>query len=94
MGTRDKNDLITNSKESCTNHREEGISFLDENTDGHSLSRPPPIHTEKNKSRCKSRYSNTQQTEVESVWHVASQEVNHDWLTMMVPGSGAGHWLA
>lgn len=29
-----------------------------------------------------------------SVWHVVSQEVNHDWLTMMVPGSVAGHWLA
>lgn len=24
--------------------QEEGLSFLDENTDGHSLSRPPPTH--------------------------------------------------
>ena len=93
MEARDKNDLVTNSKESCANHREGRLSFLDENTEGHS-SPLPPIHTQKNKSKCKSCYSNTRQTEVESVWHVASQEVNHDWLTMMVPGSVAGHWLA
>lgn len=41
-----------NSKESFTNHREERLSFLDENTDCHN-SFPRPIHTQKSKSKCK-----------------------------------------
>lgn len=94
MGTRDKkNDLVTNSKESFTSHREERLSFSDENTDCHD-SPPPPIHTEKNKSKCESCLQQHMTDRGGSVWHVASQEVNHDWLTMMVPGSAAGHWLA
>lgn len=52
METRDKNDLVTNSEESFTNRKEERLSFLNENTDGHSSSLPP-THTQKNKSKCK-----------------------------------------
>lgn len=92
METRDKNNLVTNSKESFTNHKEEGHFFWNENTNCQNSS---PTHTHRKiKANVKVVYSNTGQTEVGSIWHVASQEVNHDWLTMMVPGSVAGHWLA
>lgn len=40
-----KNNLVTNSKESCTSHRGEGLSFLDENTDGHNSSPHPCPYT-------------------------------------------------
>lgn len=54
---------------------------------------PQPIHTG-NWKQCKRRLRQHRTDRGGSVWHVASQEVNHDWLTMMVPGSVAGHWLA
>lgn len=59
MGTRDKNDLVTNSKESFTGHREERLFVSDENTDCHN-SPPPPTHKHRKiKANAKVVYSNT-----------------------------------
>lgn len=85
MKIRDKNDLVTNSKECFTNHKEERYPCK---------THPCPYTHRNKKTMRKVVYGNTGQTEVGSIWHVAPQEVNHDWLTMMVPGSVAGHWLA
>lgn len=54
-----------------------------------------PTHTHREKPKQKQTLSTaTQDRQVGSFWDVAPQEVNHDWLTMMVPGSVADHLLA
>lgn len=53
---------------------------------------PPHPHREKSK-QTQTLSTATQDRQVGGIWYVASQGVNHDWLTMMVPGSVVGHWL-
>lgn len=91
METRDTNDLVTAKGVSPIAGKRDSCS--DENTDRHTP--PPRTHTHREKEKqCKRRLQQHRTDRGGSVWHVASQEVNHDWLTMMVPGSVAGHWLA
>lgn len=92
METRDTNNLVTAKKVSPITAKKDFPFWM--KTQTATTHSPDPYTHRKVKANAKLVYSNTRQTEVGSVWHVASQEVNHDWLTMVVPGSVADHWLA